>query len=113
MKDFQGYGTYQNRVRCSGPGGGNVLAVQQDRFDLRHILGPRHAMEKCVFEIRPFSKLDGLEQCAAQALNHCPEHLVAQPVGIHNRAALKDFEKFCTVMILFFQSTNSSTNVTT
>jgi hypothetical protein len=44
MKDFQGYGTYQNRVRCSGPGGGNVLAVQQDRFDLRHILEPRHAM---------------------------------------------------------------------
>jgi hypothetical protein len=33
-------------------------------------------------------------ECAAQALNHCPDHLVAPPVGIHNRAALKDFEKF-------------------
>jgi len=56
----------------------------------RHILKPRHPITgKMRIRNAPLLKLNGLKKSAAESLNHRTNHLVAQPIRIHDRAALE------------------------
>src|SRR5258707_925115 len=60
-----------------------------------HILKPRHPITgKMRIRNAPLLKLNGLKKRAAESLNHRPNHLVAQSVRIHDRAALEHFHQF-------------------
>ena len=76
--------------RLPGPGGGNVLAVQEHDFDFGQVGEARDAVvgEARVGDLAVF-KFNGLEQSAAQAHDEGAFDLVFEMVGIDHRAAIK------------------------
>ena len=72
------------------PAGRHVLAVDQDRLNLRHVAEARHPIARETrVENAPVGKLHALEQGPAQALDDRALHLAAHVVGVDHRAAVE------------------------
>ncbi len=68
----------------------DVFAIHEDHFDFRNIAESRHAIacEMRIFYPAIF-EFDGLEERAAQPLNHRADHLVAQTIRVNDGAAFE------------------------
>src|SRR5262249_59939289 len=70
--------------------GGNVFAIKEDSFDLRQVAKTRNAIrcEARIFDAAVF-ELNRFKEGSAESLNVCADDLVAETIGIDNRAAFK------------------------
>ena len=74
----------------AGAYGGEIFAVDEDGFKLRHVLEARDAiLGEMGIEDAAIFELDCLEQRTADAHNVCALYLIAESIGIDDRPAFE------------------------
>lgn len=78
----------------AGASGGNVLAVEEDRFDFGDVRETRNAVaSECGVSDAAVFEFDGFEECATKSLDHSADNLIAEAIGIDDRAAFECFDE--------------------
>src|SRR5437762_13836632 len=84
--------SHDGSLSCTG--GWNVLSIQENHFNFGYIGEVRNAIAReAAIDDAPVIELDGFKERAAETLNHCSYNLVAQAVGIYDRAAFESFDE--------------------